>query len=65
MKLSTIAVMAVAAGAYLRFGSGPVVASYRVGRNVERLIADPARFNQVFRIGYRIGKRRGQSDWPA
>jgi hypothetical protein len=47
----------IATGVYLRRGAMPVVVAYRLGRDVERLIADPARFVPVFRVGYRCGKR--------
>jgi hypothetical protein len=50
-------VVLAAAGAYLRHGTVPVVTAYRVGREVEHLAADPARFGQVFRMAYGIGRR--------
>lgn len=46
-----------AAGAYLRHGTVPVVAAFRLGRDVEHLAADPARFATSFKLGYRFGHR--------
>lgn len=47
----------VAAGAYLRHGTVPVVAAYHVGRGAERFFTGPARAVLVFRLAYGIGHR--------
>lgn len=56
IKFTGAVVGVIAAGAYLRHSTVPVVAAYRVGRDFERLAADPARYVPAFRVGYKFGR---------
>lgn len=56
MKLTVITITAVAVGAYARWSVQPAMASYRIGRRMERLVANPARYVPAFRAGYVLGR---------
>lgn len=48
---------ALGLGAYLKFCTRPVLGAFRLGRDVEHMMADPARYVPAFTTGYRIGHR--------
>ena len=49
-------------GAWMRWTVKPVIIAYHVGRGVERLVADPARYGPAFKAGLRIGYRDRHRD---
>jgi len=53
----------LAASVQLRRSTQLTVACFRIGRDVERLAAEPARLAVAFRLGYRFGRgdRAGSS----
>lgn len=47
----------IAAGAYLKWATSPVLIAFKAGRHLERLVASPARFAPAAVAFYRAGRR--------
>jgi hypothetical protein len=47
----------IAAGAYLKWATMPVVGAYRLGREVGRAQGVPGKVAAAFGVGYRFGRK--------